>query len=171
MPCKKVPKDNLYSFSRIGPSNRLLSIVAKDGAESVLLHKSSNKSSNILLHKLLSAPSFGRLLKTTDLESLFYYIMSYWWSSIKSLILATDWLKVNVILIVFNTSHSTSRSFSLGVSNVPNASFLSNWGWEERSYSFTGNFILFVNDKRTVIKKKFDQILNKLIDGADDNYF
>ena len=31
----------------------------KDGAESVLLHKSSNKSSNILLHKPLSALSFG----------------------------------------------------------------------------------------------------------------
>ena len=31
-----------------------------DGAESVLLHKSSNKSSNMLLHKPISAPSFGR---------------------------------------------------------------------------------------------------------------
>ena len=33
---------------------------SKDGAESVLLHKNSNKSSNFLLHKPLSAPSFGR---------------------------------------------------------------------------------------------------------------
>ena len=33
---------------------------SKDGAASVLFHKNSNKSSNILLQKPLSAPSIGR---------------------------------------------------------------------------------------------------------------
>ena len=43
----------------IGPTNQFFSLWPKDGAESGLLHKSSNKSSNILLHRPFSAPSFG----------------------------------------------------------------------------------------------------------------
>ena len=35
----------------------------KDGGESFLLNKSSNKNPYMLLHKALSAPSFGRFLK------------------------------------------------------------------------------------------------------------
>ena len=47
------------SLANMALSDRLFSIAALDGAESVLLHKNSNKSSNILLHEVLSAPSFG----------------------------------------------------------------------------------------------------------------
>ena len=47
-----------YLMVKIGPINRLFKIAAKR-SESVLLHKNSNKSSNTLLHKPLSAPSFG----------------------------------------------------------------------------------------------------------------
>ena len=58
----KCESDEILSSdsNMIGPSSRLFSIVAKGCAESVLLHKSSNKSSRILLHKPLSAPSLGR---------------------------------------------------------------------------------------------------------------
>ena len=52
-----------FYLSFIGPPNRLFSIAAKDGVENVLLHKKSNKISNILLHKPLSAPSLGRYWK------------------------------------------------------------------------------------------------------------
>ena len=47
----------------------------KDGAKSVLLHKNSNKNSNILLHKPLSAPSFGRYWKQPIRKP--YYFKSY----------------------------------------------------------------------------------------------
>ena len=47
----------------IMPSNRFFLLRPKDGAESALLHKGSNKSSNVLLHMPLSAPSFDSYWK------------------------------------------------------------------------------------------------------------
>ena len=75
-------------------SDRLFSIAALDGAESVLLHKNSNKSSNTLLDKVLSAPSFSRYWK-----QLIGRPIALWKGRIflATLSLATIWLKFSLL--------------------------------------------------------------------------
>ena len=114
----------------------------KDGAESVLPHKSSYKNSNILLHKSLSAPSFGRYLKQ-PIRKPFLAVMEPNWFAFG--------LQSKLLLVKKYETEMVSAALSIAIKCI----FCYNDG-------FDGCFLNYGNEAQIQIAPiKFTQTKNK----------